>query len=57
MNCSEEARNGQGGADKEAAIRVRLSAGHACFDFQHVNWIHADVWFSDNRILVEAARG
>jgi len=49
MSCSEEARKGQGGADKEAAIRFRLSAGHACFDFQHVNCAYASMWFSDIR--------
>ena len=53
MNCSEEARKAQGG-DKEAAIRFRLSAGHACFDFHHVNCIDASMWFDD---VVRAARG
>ena len=53
MNCSEEARKAQGG-DKEAAIRFRLSAGHACVDFHHVNRIDASMWFDD---VVRAARG
>ena len=34
MSCPEEAREGTRWADKEAAIRFCLSAGHACFELK-----------------------